>query len=183
MKLNCIEKYINFVPINTLNVSHQHSNRMKLSIALFLLIPLVSGCQKSKGFHEIYLKDRIHCDSKVNNCPKGIFVLTENKKTIDENSTFTFQPIFDENDKGSQKLEYEMGIDWCSSNTFDKEKTHVKVSVRKPLPNSHPFIMMIIIAFIKIIMAFIVIMFLSSISDDPEAPFFALCFITMLLSS
>ena len=83
MKLNCIEKYINFVPINTPSIfTNKNKSRMKLFLLLLLFIPLVSGCQKSYGLHEVFLKDQIQCESNVTNCPEEVVVYTIKKKWI-----------------------------------------------------------------------------------------------------
>lgn len=109
-------------------------------LLLLFFIPFVSGCQKSYGLHEVFLKDQIQCESNVTNCPEEVVVYTIKKKWIHKKTLFKYHPVFSKNDEEAPKLDFKIIIDWCSKNTFNKEKTYVKVSVREPLPESDPLV-------------------------------------------
>jgi hypothetical protein len=119
---------------------------------LLLFIQLVSGCKKSFGLHEVFEKDQIQCGSNVTNCPEELVVYTVNKKSVNKKTRFKYHPLFKNNEE-TQKLQFKMIFDWCSKNTFNEEKTYVKVSVREPLPEANP-----LVGFLMFIL-FIVFMF------------------------
>ena len=132
---------------------------MKHFLFLLIFIPLVSGCKKSYGLHEVFEKDQIQCGSNVTNCPEEIVVYTVNKKPVHKKTRFKYHPVLPQKDDKTQELEFKIVLDLCSKNTFNKEKTYVKVSVREPLPDTNP-----LVGFLMFIL-FILFMFQQSIPN------------------